>query len=519
MANLIDRVAKDTYKNLEACLTALENRSRRRGSTRQKSEHENAWLDLLLKTFKEGAQLYFAAAEKIISQQGLKLDERSRAYFEVTKTVGEHARLLSDITRPFLDRGDNKLASVEGTEDLIAVIARRVGNPIIVPISSQNLQYVHFNYMQNFGVIGIPPFMLAASAESSPWNFGLLWHEVGGYAIALVRRQGRLEGWAEELKGRLGDELGATYKTIFEELPTMQELSPAQREKQFKDEQWRVDWLGEFFEDLFGIQVTGASMIGVLTEVLVQRCKGDEKHPPPALRLEVALAWLDEKERYDTRQNLAAHYDLEQLRLRDKISKELDLEPIAQTVVKFYKEKVGAGEFSQPEASQEEKDLAKNFRLAVDQFLQADGTGVRASVAQNAQGQSPPASKKVESRPKAQVSNNLWASVEDKTGKEKIAIFFLKEVNAADKKRIEETALQLEDAINKGGLIEKDGKHYLDDGRIEVIYSSPLSKIAAIVVDKDVTGLRLFVNDLVSLLKVEFAEKDDCCWNQGTGYP
>jgi hypothetical protein len=529
MTNFIDQKAETDFEGLDAFIGSLMDRSPKRGGTPQQDADENQALDELIDKYKEGASRYFNGAKRVIQEQQLDPKSRSQAYYQILSRLIEHARLLSDIVRPYLDKNNNRPKNIDLFETMMAIIASRLGTPRFLPISSQNFQYIHFHYLPKLGIIGIPPHVLGKPS----WDAGVIWHEMAGHATASARRKGVLEEWAKELSQILQQQgLLDVYQGLYSHLgrtkidaknflssaaawlwDIYQDLYSYLVRTKIDASELQAAWVGEFFEDLFGVQVVRGAMVEVLAEILVQRYKdfsrGDAAHPSSELRLQVALALLSDQERKDTSKRLESRYGPEFL------SPTGDLQRVAQVIAELYQQKVENREFSMPVAEIDpvERNLGAAFGTTARQFFEL--------AASQDLGTSPGFSNKlaaeltkvfeaaesVRSLSQGRACG-LWTSAKNAAG-EDVAIFFLKEVKDSVRDRIKGLISQLENDIQvnlaKGSISIGAG-----NDRIDVTFPTSMQRIATIVVD-DVAGKKLRVNDLESLLEVQFAAVDECC--------
>ena len=305
---VVDTIVEADFEGLLQLLSALKTRKRRRGGAWQ-PRVENDVLDTLIEAFTTTADAYFYGGRSLIQPRSDPL-EKSRQYAIMLDRLLDHAHTLADIARPHLE-GDFKapllksLPSLTSTrcvlERLLAIIANRFNSPAILPIYSESFQYIHFNYIGGIAALGVPPQIFA----SPFWNLGILWHEMAGYQIALARNDKRLQHWAEQVgQSDTWDLCKKDYKLSFykheavradvtaEELMSFVDKDPADPEAMWP--QW---WLGEFLEDLFGVQMLGSPMLSMLAHILIRYYDdlsvGDAHHPPALMRLQVVLDYLD----------------------------------------------------------------------------------------------------------------------------------------------------------------------------------------------------------------------------------
>jgi hypothetical protein len=303
-----------------------------------RSETGNQWLSrVLLKLiykFQANAGVYFSLATDVISSAKVQ-NSQIRELYEygrVLNKILDHVSLLDEMSQYALSAPQPLLeAFIWGAAGELSEM------PILVPLRRSQYSYVHFNYVRSVGVIGyaIP------TLTRLPQDVAILWHEVAGYLVDRVRRDGRLKAWAVELQKRLKyeewksesfptawdwywrlfmtsklerwavklniskTEDGSTlvvddsadirryfnYRTGGDDKSTGEEVETVDT-----DLAWQIDWLGEFVEDLYGVRSLGAVYFHTLASVLLQRYRvltiGDLKHPAPLLRLQVAYGYL-----------------------------------------------------------------------------------------------------------------------------------------------------------------------------------------------------------------------------------
>ncbi|MEM7032508.1 MAG: hypothetical protein AAF629_23345 [Chloroflexota bacterium] len=393
---MIDQDAQDEFDSLKAYLQALKNRQRQRGRGLKSSADakvENRILDDIVLEFDLAAQRYFDTATNIIKQQD-EAQARARAYRKVISILTDHMLLIADLARPHLAieaEPSTKLDRRALVEKSIAIVAHRLNNPKLIALSSQNFQLIHFNYMSNVSVIGIPPqVMMDPSA-----NLCIIWHEVAGYNIAQLRpnKENKYDCFMDWVGEAALADVWSLFQSRYEQsflADVVAEIEVADNDSgdcgyqivgcqeidQFKQEtEWRSIWLAEFFEDLFGVQVLQDTMIEALTNALVQRYDhinlGDNGHPPPDIRIQVALEYLrlkDEALADHTERTLVNHYPQLLVSIRPE-EKEA-----AAIIAATYADKVQNQEFSKPdeEISDAEYELAQAVRKARQRRLDGE---------------------------------------------------------------------------------------------------------------------------------------------------
>ena len=302
--------------------------------------------DDLILHFSETVHGYVGLANKIIpcAEMAPHVGYFPSAFYygEVLRGVAEHVRLLSQLyaslahTPPALD-------AIQG---IIWSISRRVpGKPVLVPVVSSQFMYVHLNYVQGVGIIGVPPYALSGPYPDLP----ILWHEVAGYSVAQQKSDPTTNGLrakavtlqAELKKYSLGTQSSFDcYRNLYElsksqkarvnlniTHPSNSTLASigiaipdhAESREYFShdssdpekltvdtDYGWQMRWLGQILEDRFGLQELDETMLLSLTEALFRAYEtldfGDDSHPPPALRLQIAREYLrgDPMSRFET---------------------------------------------------------------------------------------------------------------------------------------------------------------------------------------------------------------------------
>ena len=401
----IKRAAEAHFTGLMVFVTALKQRDRRRGGANL-PKTDNQALDSLIGTFEKAARGYFRKAQSLITNDSNQASNyQSSAYYEVLSRLTEHSLLLSDLARPHLEADfDDQFkqfnpcnSSLTGNRALIEKIMTiistrftlRSPSAVIFPISSLNFQFIHFNYMDGLGIVGIPPEVLTTPS----WNLSVLWHEIAGYEVARISQAGKLEDWIKEISLD-------TYQRVYEQsvldnlAAEIEPREPAASKEPcpyrivecdkiagyLAQKEWQADWLAEFFEDLFGVQALGGAMIEALADALAQRydnfALGDDKHPSPNARLQVALAYLDliapSIPNNDPRK--ATLFDLGKVRTypKERFGNSYEPDSTAKAIAQFYKGKVEAKEFSSPDISPEEKLLAKAVGDVHNQFFRQE---------------------------------------------------------------------------------------------------------------------------------------------------
>ena len=328
----------------------------------------------LASEFQLVAERYCEIALRTIEAEKGRQNDLNDAYYyhRCVERLRAHVTLLGTICHappPPIDQ-----AAVETVRLLIAGIKTRFSRihwleetvtdqpflqPVLIAVPMRKFVYFDFTYMKGIGAIGVP---------YSSWmipgrDLSVLWHEVGGYAVAMARRNGTLRTWASHLAASLkgqnrtdkdalkGSTLWDYYRGEFEQSDLSKRSVgisvysdfvrvtesfdirayfmkdppskggkravsdttpyPASDESLTvdTDQRWQMAWFGEFFEDLFGVEALGTAMFEILAEVLVREGKkgqlGDRSHPPAALRLQVILEYLKNRYEHDDTKDIA----------------------------------------------------------------------------------------------------------------------------------------------------------------------------------------------------------------------
>ncbi len=334
----IEAVMRKEFGNLIEYARSL------RSAPLENKYQEKPWFDpifnRLIDAFIPTAENYYILAVKTIRCAKQKDDTVPVKYHfgQVLLRISDHVRLLNSLANSNNATTDKLQALMRVAEGIIWGITSRfdqkrsLARPILIPLPGRQFTYIHFNYMNNLGVIGVPISLLTTPKLSLP----ALWHEVGGYYIASERANGRLEKQHTELRESLGGNnatigpLWQAYLKIYENswlqkadvqltlnsrscrisnsaeirryflylrdkvgvetatLPVVQTVD--------KDTSWQMAWLGEFFEDLFAVEALGTLASDSLSQILARVYKnegiGDKTHPSPALRIQVVREFL-----------------------------------------------------------------------------------------------------------------------------------------------------------------------------------------------------------------------------------
>lgn len=283
-------------------------------------------INSLLLKFKEVATCYRRLAEQTLEREFVDAPGiRAYYYDQILSRITEHVALLTEMRH---SRSKVTMNNWSLINQIIRAIATRMKpTPMLIPIISSAFEYIHFNYVQCIGVIGIPLHVWA----NPSWNLSILWHEVAGYAASCAQCNGDLLKWATDLQQRLiaQDGLWAYYMDRFEqsalekvqvkmrvyndhcsvdegswfrwyfknyEPQDIQEFQDLPNCRVGVDYSWQTNWFRQFYEDMFGLQALELKMLETLTHVLMSRYKtpllGDLNHPPADLRLQVGIEFL-----------------------------------------------------------------------------------------------------------------------------------------------------------------------------------------------------------------------------------
>jgi hypothetical protein len=392
--NHVDRAAHADFVGIFAGLGKSQLISIQ-GSTRSLSrevgkENELKPLDHLANSFELVAKTYFKSVQQAIQNEREKDKQINDAYYydQALTHLMNHAQLLSEMTDP---RFEN-LRFAPLIRKIITNISTRLNSPpLFIPIISSEFKYIHFNYLDGIGVIGVPLTIW----NTPTWNLSILWHEVAGYAVATAKRYGHLEDWAIQLAKKLKDAGASVWcdyylksyeKSYLKKVRLSLELFPERSKVDMLYEirqyfkytkrraktpdvehnlKWQMIWLGEFFEDLFAAQALKGTLLEILADVLRRRYKvfgfGDHKHPSPELRLQVVLQFL-----YlycsDDRQQIEQSRDRVQHRYQDLklIEPNPALRQTAEIIAKLYIENIGI--FSKQEIMSPETEAVNLVR-------------------------------------------------------------------------------------------------------------------------------------------------------------
>ncbi|MCP4284683.1 MAG: hypothetical protein GY792_09560 [Gammaproteobacteria bacterium] len=509
------QIAEDNFKGLIGFIDTLKGRSRKRGGKSHQSFAENTVLDALIDEFKVGAKLYRDVATELIRQQKVNPNSKRLAYYDAMAPIAQHSQLISNITRPFLAVGDKKFVTIEVIEKMIAIIASRLEDDRFFAIPSIDYQFINFNYMADIGAIGLPPDIIAAPS----WNLGLLWHEVAGRMVVKARRRGDLSNWVKGLSKILKK---AGYFDAYEGVFGLIQAKSGTT----INENWQEDWIGEFFEDLYGVEVVGGPLVEALAEALIRhynRQDENQEHPPRALRLHVALSFLQEPNA-ETQTRLEGRYGTDLLKL-DEYGSEAELRAVAQQITEFYRSVVKQGGFYRGQIRPEEINLAERYRQVVSQFfavrgvVEGDGQQQSGDPVSSQAGSPDPFAGLPDLRPSASFESEqdiLWVAVQ--VDGRQIAIFFPYGITADAKEIIVDPAwiLQLETALYGTASPTASNTLEINNHKFQATTPDPSQPMVAIVVE-NVMGTKLSINDLDALLKIRFAETDQCCGWWGGG--
>lgn len=273
--------------------------------------------DKLFPYFESTALEYVNLAERIIP--GAKAYPMDYCYGEVLREITEHVRLLLAIRTGDVSQSlQQRLDSFQGILWHIAQYVPHVSGrkPLLIPILSNRFMYIHLNYANGVGIIGVPPDALVPPYYDLP----ILWHEVAGYWIAqqtvnahlLKKRTLELnkklrdkgvwdcyrDMYKRSLQQRLAvklaiDEDSLSIAGITGILNYFAEYNPKRHEPNIDtDLEWQKVWFGQILADFFGVQALGDPMVHslrcALSKAYTHQDLGDLSHPPPSLRVKMA---------------------------------------------------------------------------------------------------------------------------------------------------------------------------------------------------------------------------------------
>jgi hypothetical protein len=321
----VNNVAQSDSKDLLAFITGLLDMPEQRPN----SEEVRAKLKPVIETFEMVAQAYLNKAQALLSKEPAQ--PRLQKYEQVLSKVQSHALELSELIRPDPYKEFSPSDRRQLFNKLIAFIAKRTnvsGQPFILPVLDESFKYVHFNYVDGFGLLCLPPRM--ATTHASNRNLSIFWHEAAGFAIATAKNKHpeKLRDAASRLYERLLEYNG--YWERYSELYRQSLLSSLRGRDTFDkacildeieklirdnilsnpnnidgDGSWQVTWLSEFLEDLYGVMVAkddnrpgpmADGVVRMLAGALAATYKnldvGDSGHPSPRLRVLAAISFL-----------------------------------------------------------------------------------------------------------------------------------------------------------------------------------------------------------------------------------
>ena len=292
----------------------------------------------LICRFSEAAREYVDLAAKIIPCAAThNKDCPAEYHFEkVLQSVAKHVRLLAQLrdslTVTVLAGGRTPdLAAIQGI--IWSISSRLPDQPVLIPVVSSRFVYVHLNYVKNVGIIGVPPYALGRPFPDLP----ILWHEVAGYLVARQRARGDALKQAQDLQSKLrGSPLGThsawySYRQLYEDSvqqdprvrlnighpsgTTLASIGIADHDRIREylahdvpaskvptvdtDFNRQMHWFGQILEDRFGLEELGETTLTSLTRALSRAYEsldlGNESHPPPVLRLQIAREYLQRR--------------------------------------------------------------------------------------------------------------------------------------------------------------------------------------------------------------------------------
>lgn len=159
---------------------------------------------------------------------------------------------------------------------------------------------------------------LPLSAITSPWEWGVIWHELAGLKVKKARGLLRehLESYAKQKGISLTDdqdEEETLFKDLFDRIlngsvidgTLRSKLQPFLKRRLGKSRSgggpkrdrriWSLDWLEQLFEDACSVLAFGDDLIFVFEKILGResvKLKGDRRHPDLATRVTVAKRLL-----------------------------------------------------------------------------------------------------------------------------------------------------------------------------------------------------------------------------------
>ncbi len=342
------------------------------GSDKIEKKARKKAIECLIYGFEIVAENYFEKAKEFITNGNNKhfcdLGLRKRAYDSVLNRLTKHVQLLTDIIFPhnmYLKQAEqNRIEKIvhciltrfpdasQNANNGISHLDRLAYRPLFIPLVTDEFNCVHFSYLPlNPVIIGMPlPALLSMSSQYQ----SVIWHEVGGHLVAINRANNNFKNWANELEndGVWSSIEGFYTKSVLQEFCNRKNIEDILN--LLESEQWHEVWLGEFFEDLFGVQALGETMIEALAHALMRWYRdaalGDPEHPAPNLRLYVAQKFLEKYTRH-YEENLCApqnsFIDNASFTLFKfhQIENDENLKRAAERIADFYLKKVESGEF------------------------------------------------------------------------------------------------------------------------------------------------------------------------------
>jgi hypothetical protein len=166
---------------------------------------------------------------------------------------------------------------------------------ITIPHYGRHFELVNFRYAPGVFVVGVPLYNL-----ESPWDWHVVWHEMGGRVVHQLEKEERTEQILKEIPKEAWDAWRDKYAAPQDgdndgEGASASD-SPAEAELSWDNIQ-KPGWVAEFLEDAYSIISLGPVMVTTLRRVLRQHYEEDhtlqdDRHPPPCLRFDMAGAVL-----------------------------------------------------------------------------------------------------------------------------------------------------------------------------------------------------------------------------------
>ncbi len=239
------------------------------------------------------AQAYYLRIRDLVGQA---IPEASQRVFRRHQAVQRLAREWDQIMSVLLAADHS---AYDPLLDLVSVCRAAQDNmnlslaqQVIVPhFGRRHFEMVQFRYAPDVALLGLPMYNL-----TSPWEWSVAWHEVAGTLVGPrdpelpLNKEVAAYLAAVGLNGESGPgarpdeaDFWQTWQQLYESLPNVS-LDPR-------------GWLAEWLEDACSLLALGPALYTTLETVLNQSYSNphqpqDGRHPPPALRLEVAQGLL-----------------------------------------------------------------------------------------------------------------------------------------------------------------------------------------------------------------------------------